>query len=71
MITCPECGEEPHAHIQQKLETAEERVETLKVALTHILEYWNGNESPGAMRDALDHIMDVADRALINTKETP
>jgi hypothetical protein len=32
--------------------------------MRHILEYWNGNYNERAMTDALDHIVDVAQKAI-------
>ena len=48
------------------LENAElkDRIEALEAAHEHILEYWNKDENPGAMSDALWHILDTASEAL-------
>ena len=45
-----------------------EAVKLLRAALVHIHEYWNGEPNDVAMRDALDHIIDEADKALEATK---
>ena len=47
-----------------KIEALEAEVEGLRAVLEHIVEYWNGAETHGAMSDALDHIIDAAEAAL-------
>jgi hypothetical protein len=37
----------------------------LREALVEISEYWNGSRNDSAMYDALNHIDEVADRALV------
>lgn len=40
-------------------------VEALRAALVEIKEYWNGSRNDSAMFDALNHIDEVAARALV------
>lgn len=42
----------------------EQRNRALVEALEHIVEYWNRNENPGAMSDALWHILEIAEQTL-------
>lgn len=39
-----------------------------ETALEHIIEYWNKDENQGAMSDALWHILETAEQALIGEK---
>lgn len=40
-----------------------ERTTKLDNAMEHIIEYWNRDENPGAMSDALWHILETAEQA--------
>ena len=43
------------------------KLQQVREALEHIVEYWNGNRSDGAMWDALQHILETAEQALTAT----
>ena len=73
--TCKNCGTETFdtrmspsicEYVCRKCYTSEIDAEhkRLKRALEHIIEYWNRDENPTAMSDALWHILETAEQAL-------
>ena len=58
-----------YAYNAEAFKEAADRIEALEVAHEHILEYWNKDENPGAMSDALWHILDTAAEALNKGKD--
>ena len=46
----------------------QEAVQPFIADMEHILEYWNKSENDMAMSDALYHIMDIAEAAIIRAK---
>ena len=61
LIECKECVIEELREIIQQLEIENKRLIT---NLENIIEYWNRDENPGAMSDALWHIIETAEQTL-------